>query len=69
MRIRNYRVELWAHIVSEHANCVGPTATLEQLEEYHRNEHKGPGTIRNHPEASRAYSLKKLGAVLSESEE
>lgn len=61
------RLELWAHIVSEHCN-MAPPGTLADMIEYHMNEHEGPGTIRNHDPASRGYSLRKLAAVLSELE-
>jgi hypothetical protein len=70
VRVGNKRIELWAHVVSEHANCIGPMAlSLAELENQHRHEHHNSGGIRNHPEASREYSLKKLGEVLSESED
>ena len=68
-RVKNKRVELWAHLVSEHAGIWPLDATYDELKDEHDHEHKGPGTIRNHPEESRAYSVKKLGQVLSESEE
>lgn len=61
------RLELWAHIVSEHCNAA-PPGSLASMLEYHDDEHKGPGTIRNHPDESRHYSLRKLAAVLSELE-
>lgn len=61
------RLELWAHIVSEHCNAA-PPGSLSSMLEYHEYEHEGPGTIRNHPEESRHYSLRKLAAVLSELE-
>lgn len=66
--IRNKR-ELWAHLVSQHATIIDLNCTLAELKDMHEHEHEGPGTIRNHPEESREYSLKKLGQVLSESEE
>lgn len=62
------RIVLWAHCVSEHAAILPPEITLEDLASYHEHEHEGPGTIRNHDPASRTYSLKKMGQVLSESE-
>lgn len=61
------RLELWAHIVSEHCN-MAPPGTLYSMLEYHDGEHEGPGTIRNHPVESRRYSLRKLAEVLSELE-
>lgn len=61
--------ELWAHCVSEHACILDPLTPYAELLDFHRHEHKGPGTIRNHPEDSRKYSLKKIGEVLSEAEE
>lgn len=63
------RLALWAHLVSRHATIVPVQATLEELIDMHEHEHKGPGTIRNHPIDSREYSLNKIGKVLSESEE
>ena len=62
-------MRLWAHLVSQHATIVPVQATLEELIGMHEHEHDGPGTIRNHPRESREYSLKKIGKVLSESEE
>lgn len=61
------RLELWAHIVSEHCNMAPPGSVADMLD-YHENEHRGPGTIRNHDEHSYHYSLRKLAAVLSELE-
>ena len=59
------RLELWAHIVSEHCNAA-PPGTLYSMLEYHENDHRGPGGIRNHDERSRGYSLPKLAGVLAE---
>jgi len=61
------RLELWAHIVSEHCNMAPPGSLAEMLD-YHFHEHEGPGTIRNHPVESRRFSLRKLAEVLSELE-
>lgn len=61
------RLELWAHIVSEHCNMAPPGSLMAMLD-YHDHEHEGPGTIRNHDHASRHYSLRKLAEVLSELE-
>lgn len=58
--------KLWAHCVSEHAVVMAPDTPLEDLIEYHKSEHQGPGTIRDHDEASRVFDLKKIGQVLSE---
>lgn len=63
------RVKLWAHIVSQHASMLSPETPLDVLIDVHEHEHDGPGTIRNHPRESREYSLKKLGEVLSESDQ
>ena len=68
MKVRNSRIALWAHCVSEHAAILSPDALMSDLEDYHAAEHRGPGTIRNHDASSRAYSLQKLGRVLSEAE-
>ncbi len=62
------RARLWAHLVSEHAAIIPLETSMKDLEDTHKHEHKGPGTIRNHDESSRSYSLKKLGAILYESE-
>jgi hypothetical protein len=62
------RLELWAHIVSAHCNAA-PPGSLNAMLEYHEHEHQGPGTIRNHPEQSRHYSLRKLAEVLGEVDE
>lgn len=69
MRIKNKRLKLWCHLVSQHACIVDPFASLLDLNEIHDHEHTGPGTIRNHPAKDRTYSLKKLGKVLSETTE
>jgi len=61
------RLELWAHIVSEHCNMAPPGSVSDMLD-YHEHEHRGPGTIRNHDENSLHYSLRKLAKVLSELE-
>lgn len=61
------RLELWAHIVSAHCNCA-PPGTLNSMLEYHEHEHNGPGGIRNHPEESRHYSMRKIAEVLGELE-
>jgi hypothetical protein len=62
------RLDLWAHIVSEHCNAAPPGSVSEMLD-YHEHEHEGPGTIRNHDPNSYHYNLKKLVEVLSEVEE
>lgn len=61
------RLELWAHIVSEHCNAAPPGSVASMLD-YHESEHEGPGTIRNHDPHSYHYSLRKIAAVLSELE-
>ncbi len=65
-RVKNKRVELWAHIVSEHATIIGLDTPYDELLIHHTDEHDGPGTIRNHPRESRDFTLKKLGEVLAE---
>lgn len=67
-RIRNRRIELWAHLVSEHAMVIGLNYDMAEYMELHNHEHKGPGTIRNHPKGSRAFSFKEIGKVLSETD-
>lgn len=62
------RRALWAHCVSEHCVSLSPTSTIDELLAFHAHEHGGPGTIRNHPEDERYYSLAKIGRVLSEVE-
>jgi hypothetical protein len=61
------RLDLWAHIVSEHCN-MAPPGSVSDMMEHHEHEHEGPGTIRNHDPHSYHYSLRKLAAVLSELE-
>lgn len=61
------RLELWAHIVSEHCN-MAPPGSVSEMMEYHEHEHEGPGTIRNHDPNSYHFSLRKLVQVLSELE-
>ena len=68
-RLQNDRIKLWAHLVSEHANVIDLDYPFAELLDMHRHEHNGPGGIRNHAESLRNYSLKRLGQVLSESEE
>lgn len=69
MNIYNERVVLWLHCVSEHSAIISPMSSIEELRQYHKHEHQGPGTIRNHDEASREYTLKKIDTVLSEADE
>jgi hypothetical protein len=61
------RLELWAHIVSEHCN-MAPPGSVSSMLDYHEHEHEGPGTIRNHDPNSYHYSLRKLAKILSELE-
>jgi hypothetical protein len=63
------RLALWAHLTSEHAAILPGPWTYESLADMHAHEHKGPGTIRNHPEDSRASSLKKIANVLEDAED
>lgn len=68
--ISNSRIKLWAHIVSMHACAMDLNWTMDEYLDFHEHEHNnGPGGIRNHPEDSREYSLKKMGQVLSELDE
>ena len=46
----------------------GPEANLIELRKYHKDEHKGPCTVRNHDYDNLVYSLKKIGMVLIEDE-
>lgn len=62
------RVILWAHLCSEHSGIFNLNSSLEDLLDIHQHEHNGPGGIRNHDEALRNFSYKKLGEVLSEAE-
>lgn len=62
------RLTLWAHLVSEHASCIGLDMSLADLVQAHEHEHTGPGTIRNHPRESRAAHLPKVILALSESD-
>lgn len=66
--IKNSRIQLWAHLVSEHAMCVGLNYPMREYEEIHKHEHNGPGGLRFHPEESRRFSFKKIGEVLSDSD-
>lgn len=63
------RFELWAHLVSDHAGIYSPDLTPAELTDIHDHEHRGPGTIRDHDPRQRTYSLKKMGEVLSESDD
>jgi hypothetical protein len=60
------RLALWAHLVSEHASAISMDTPLEVLIDMHTNEHKGPGTIRNHDATFRGATHVKLVEVLSE---
>jgi hypothetical protein len=62
------RRDLWLHVVSRHAALFGPDATLADLRDYHRHEHHGPGTIRNHDLNDRSWSPAELNETLSEAE-
>ena len=57
---------LWAHCVSEHSVILEPDIDPAELRDYHASEHAGPGTLRNHDETSREYSLDKIARVLLE---
>lgn len=63
-RVKNSRIKLWAHLVSEHAIILDINVPLAELTEMHEHEHKGPGTIRSHDEKERSYSLAALGSTL-----
>ena len=63
------RVRLWAHCVSKHSVILSPDLNHVDLLDYHRHEHEGPGTIRDHDSGDISYSLKGIGKVLSECEE
>lgn len=68
-RIETDRIRLWAHLASEHALVLDLDETWDELHDIHGHEHRGPGTIRNHDETSRYYSLKKMGETLAEAED
>jgi hypothetical protein len=40
---------LWLHLASIHADPLAVTRTDAENTEQHEAEHRGPGTIRNHP--------------------
>lgn len=66
--VKNTRLRLWLHLVSEHAAIIDPFTTHSDLKDLHRHEHDGPGTMRDHQESDRTFALKAVGAVLSEAE-
>ena len=66
--MENKRIKLWSHCVSEHAVRFSPEVAISILEEYHKNEHDGPCTIRNHDKNNRSYDLRKMGVILAETE-
>ena len=66
MEMENERIKLWAHCVSGHAMRLSPEISIVELKKCHESEHAGPCTIRNHDKNNRAYNLRKIGLVLSE---
>ena len=62
------RLALWAHLISEHATCIGLDLPLADLVEIHEHEHDGPGTIRNHPREWRNANVARIVATLAESD-
>jgi hypothetical protein len=62
------RLALWAHLISEHAVCLGLDLPLAALIKIHDHEHAGPGTIRNHDSKSRDARIAKIIHVLGEAE-
>ena len=63
------KTNLWAHCVSAHAAIIPLDISLSELKDYHKNEHNGPCTIRNHKESDRSFSFKKMGEVPSEADD
>src|SRR5216683_1552624 len=48
---------LWLHLVSMHADPMAVCRTAAENDDQHEHEHRGPGTIRNHPAGDLGYNL------------
>lgn len=67
VRPRGERLAL--HLVSAHCDGMAIARSHAENVEQHAHEHRGPGTIRNHPPASFFYDDQKIEHVLEELEE
>jgi hypothetical protein len=57
------------HLVSVHCDPMAIARPHGENKEQHNYEHRGPGTIRNHPASDRSWDAEKLEAVLEEAEQ
>lgn len=65
--VKNKRLLLWLHMVSEHAGIFHPFDTLESLEDLHLHDHKEGIDPIGGPN-DRTYHIHKVGEVLAEAE-
>jgi hypothetical protein len=61
--------DLAFHLVSVHCDPMAIARPHEENLDQHDHEHRGPGTIRNHPASDCSWDAEKLEAVLEEMEE
>lgn len=54
------------HLASMHADPMAPERSYRGNAEQHEHEHDGPGTIRNHPRASREFDQLRAWSVIAE---
>ena len=57
---------LWLHLVSVHADPMATCRTSDDNYAQHQAEHRGPGTIRNHPAGDLQWTESTAKAVLQE---
>lgn len=60
--------EVAMHLVSDHADPMAVCRSYEDNTDQHDYEHRGPGTIRDHPPESRHIDPEKVELVLEEAE-
>lgn len=57
---------LWLHLVSRHADPMAVTRSGPDNEDQHEHEHRGPGTIRDHPVGDLSFNTVTAKHVLAE---
>jgi hypothetical protein len=67
--VRPHGERLALHLVSAHCDGMAIARSHPENVDQHAYEHRGPGTIRNHPLGSLIYDDQKIEQVLEELEE